>query len=108
MQPSSRNHFSNKSLNVGIKNEISVLRHLFMNEYNKLDLKVGFPHMFEFGSERQFNYIVMSMYGPNLSQLMRLCGGKFSARTTLLIALQIVDRLEDIHQKKYLYGGICP
>jgi serine/threonine protein kinase len=81
---------------------------LFTNEYSKLDIKIGFPHLFEFGSEHQFNYLVMTMYGPNLIQLMRLCGGKFSARTTLLIALQIIDRLEDIHQKKYLYGGICP
>jgi hypothetical protein len=48
------------------------------------------------------------MYGPNLAQLMKLCGGRFTARTTLLIALQIIDRLEEIHNKRYLYGGISP
>jgi hypothetical protein len=35
----------------------------------------------------------MDIYGPNLLQLMKLCGGKFSARTTLMIGLQILDRL---------------
>lgn len=50
----------------------------------------------------------MDLYGPNLAQLMKLCGGKFSARTTLLISLQILDRLEDVHNKKFLYSGLCP
>lgn len=35
----------------------------------------------------------MDLYGPNLLQLMKLCGGRFTARTTLMIGLQILDRL---------------
>lgn len=35
----------------------------------------------------------MNLYGPNLGQLMKLCGGKFSLRTSLLIGLQALDRL---------------
>lgn len=50
--------------------------------------------MFEFGTEGDNNYIIFDLYGPNLLQLMKLCGGKFSARTSLLVALQIMDRLE--------------
>lgn len=64
--------------------------------------------MFEYGMEGVQNYMVMDLYGPNLGQLMKLCGGKFSARTTLLISLQIIDRLEDVHNKKFLYSGLCP
>ena len=35
----------------------------------------------------------MNMLGPNLEQLMNLCGGNFSLKTTMMVGLQILDRL---------------
>jgi hypothetical protein len=32
----------------------------------------------------------MELLGPNLSDLMKICGGKFSLSTTILLAMQIV------------------
>ena len=44
--------------------------------------------------------------GPSLEQLLKFCGGKFSLKTVLLIIDQVIDRLEWIHSKKFVYGDI--
>lgn len=59
--------------------------------------EVGFPRMYEFGNEKDLNYIVQDIYGPNLGQLMKLCGGVFTLRTVMVVCLQIVDRIEKLH-----------
>lgn len=50
----------------------------------------------------------MSILGPNIEQLLKLCGGSFSLKTTMLIALQILDRLEILHNYGFIYGDIKP
>ena len=35
----------------------------------------------------------MELLGPNLGDLMKMCGGKFSLETTLFLAMQIVSFL---------------
>lgn len=50
----------------------------------------------------------MTMLGPNLEQLQRLCGGSFSLKTTMIIALQILDRLEVLHNHGYIFGDVSP
>lgn len=35
--------------------------------------------------------MVMDLLGPNLQDLMVLCGGKFSLKTSLLLTIQIVN-----------------
>ena len=52
--------------------------------------------------------MVQDMCDPNLGQLLILCGGKFQKRTLALVALQLVDRLEVLHEKKYLYLNMMP
>lgn len=34
--------------------------------------------------------MIMDLLGPNLQDLMMLCGGKFSLKTSLLLTIQIV------------------
>lgn len=50
----------------------------------------------------------MTILGPNLEQLLKLCGGLFSLKTTIIVALQILDRLEVLHNYGYTYGDIKP
>lgn len=37
--------------------------------------------------------MVMELLGPNLNDLMKMCGGKFSLSTTVVLGLQIVQSL---------------
>ena len=84
--------------------EVSVLKHV--KEVNPDE--IGFAKIYEYGYEAEYHYLVMSILGPNLDQLLKLCGGSFSLKTTIIIALQILDRLEILHNYGYIYGDIQP
>lgn len=84
--------------------EVSVLKHV--KEVNPDE--IGFAKIYEYGYEADYHYLVMSILGPNLDQLLKLCGGSFSLKTTIIIALQILDRLEILHNYGYIYGDIKP
>ena len=39
---------------------------------------------------------------------MKFCGGKFSLKTVLTIALQILDRVEQLHLEGFVYRDVKP
>ena len=57
----------------------------------------GFPSVFEYCQCGTVDCLVMEVLGSNLADLLQFCGGKFSLKTTLVIGLQILDRLETLH-----------
>ena len=50
----------------------------------------GFPNAFWFGTEGKYNILVMDLLGENLETLLNFCKGKFTLKTALMIADQIV------------------
>lgn len=52
--------------------------------------------------------MLYELLGPNLQDLMNICGGKFSLKTTLLLGIQVVERLEFLHSKGFVYRDIKP
>jgi hypothetical protein len=50
--------------------------------------------MIYFGKEGEFNIIVMELLGGNLEDMIKECGRRFSLKSVLLIADQIVNRRE--------------
>ena len=63
----------------------------------------GIPRVLYFGQCGSINCLVMELLGPNLEDLFQFCGGRFSLKTTLMIAFQILDRLELIHSAGFIY-----
>lgn len=51
---------------------------------------VGIPNVKWFGKEGDFNIMVMDLLGPSLEDLFNFCGRKFSLKTVLLLADQMV------------------
>ena len=69
---------------------------------------VGIPTMFWCGQEGDYNILTMDLLGKNLEELLTYCGNKFSLKTVIMIAEQLLNNIEYIHLKGYLHRDIKP
>lgn len=52
--------------------------------------------------------MVIDVLGPSLADLLKYCNGKFTLKSVLMIADQIIERLEAIHGKGLVYRDVKP
>lgn len=72
---------------------------------NPLGDQLGFPQLFWRGS----NCFVMDLMGPSVQDLMYACPGrKFTLKTTLLLADEMLQRLQHLHRRSYCHRDIKP
>ena len=76
--------------------------------YKYLSGTPGVPTMHYFGTVGQYNALVMDLLGPSLEDLFNYCSRKFSLKTVLLLADQMIQRIEYIHYKHFLHRDIKP
>lgn len=76
--------------------------------YEALGLQSGeAPHIRWIGTQGEYNFMVMDLLGPSLDAYFKHCK-RFSLKTTLMLATQIIDRLEYVHNCGLLYRDIKP
>ena len=69
-----------------------VLRHKH-HVYTKLSGGTGVPRVRWFGMEAGFHAMALDCLGPSLEDLFVQCGFKFTLKTVLLLAGQLVSHL---------------
>ena len=70
--------------------------------------EVGIPKVYYYGTEGDYNVLAMELLGPSLEELMAKCGGKFTMKTTLMLADQMIQRVEFFHTKHFLHRDVKP
>ncbi|KAM0929388.1 hypothetical protein ACQ4PT_001488 [Festuca glaucescens] len=76
--------------------------------YRKLGGETGIPNVRWFGIQDDFSVLVMDLLGPNLEELFDSCDRKLSLKTVLMLADQMIDRVECVHSNFFVHRDIKP
>ena len=76
--------------------------------YKALAGGVGIPSVLWFGTHGNYLCMAIQILGPSLEDLFNYCGRKFSLKTTLLLADQMISRIEYMHSRYFLHRDIKP
>ena len=76
--------------------------------YKILEGGLGVPRIYWYGVEGDYNVMVLELLGPSLEDLFSFCNRKFSLKTTLMLADQMISRVEYMHLKGFIHQDIKP
>jgi|TARA_B110000285_G_C15017653_1_gene559882 serine/threonine protein kinase len=80
---------------------------------HKLRGKTSVPGLYYIGTDnsvpnQSFHVMVMDMLGPSLEDLFQTCRRKFDLKTCLLIAIQMISRIQKVHEERIIHRDIKP
>ncbi|KAJ9660234.1 Palmitoylated plasma membrane-bound casein kinase [Coniosporium apollinis] len=81
------------------------------DEYRTYKILVGcpgIPNVYYFGQEGLHNILVIDLLGPSLEDLFDHCNRRFSIKTVVMVAKQMLSRVQTIHEKNLIYRDIKP
>lgn len=82
--------------------------HIESKFYKMMQGGVGIPQIKWCGSEGDYNVMVMELLGPSLEDLFNFCSRRFTLKTVLLLADQLISRTDFIHSRNFIHRDIKP
>ncbi|CDK28404.1 unnamed protein product [Kuraishia capsulata CBS 1993] len=76
--------------------------------YKHLAGSEGVPNAYYFGQEGLHNILVIDLLGPSLEDLFDWCGRRFSVKTVVQVAVQMLTLIENVHSHDLIYRDIKP
>ncbi|PFH46532.1 hypothetical protein AMATHDRAFT_154561 [Amanita thiersii Skay4041] len=97
---------------VAIKLEPAMTRNSPLKQESKIYKTLmggtGVPWIMWSGKKGDYNVLVIDMLGPSLEDLFKMCNRHFSLKTVLLLADQLISRIEFIHSHSLVHRDIKP
>jgi len=76
--------------------------------YKLLQGGIGIPSIYYYGTEGDYNVMVIDLLGSSLEDHFNFCKRKFTIKTVLLLSEQCLERLEFMHNKHFIHRDLKP
>ncbi|KAA6401581.1 MAG: putative Casein kinase I hhp1, partial [Streblomastix strix] len=76
--------------------------------YQALMGNLGFPEVRYFWNNKDYNAVVMELLGESLDDLHKRAFRRFNIITIILVAIQLIQRIQAMHNMGYLHRDIKP
>lgn len=83
-------------------------RNVYHDLWQNTDNLVGFSKFYGFFNEGDYNVLVLDLLGSSIAHMFEKYGYRFGLETVLLLSVQMIERVKQLHDVGYIHRDIKP